>query len=198
MEIRKLFNVEAAQHVVRNATSYRCSHSVHNHGAIIEVFLTSNKLDNGGMIVDFGILKGAIKQWIDSFDHCMCFWNKDNEEYKSDMKKWNDRWIELPINPSAENLALYICYMINAMIEATEFNNGEGNVKCSKVIYHETATGYAEATINDFDLLPVDLSTAYSVGVLNDWSEELHSFFRHTKESDGKYFINPKVEKQIK
>lgn len=194
MEIRKLFNVEAAQHVVRNATSYRCSHSVHNHGAIIEVFLTSNKLDNGGMIVDFGILKGAIKQWIDSFDHCMCFWNKDNEEYKSDMKKWNDRWIELPINPSAENLALYICFMVNKILEATEFNNGEGNVVCSKVIYHETSTGYAEAKITDFHLLPTDLNTTYSQGVTEDWSADLYEFIFNIP--GIKYFINPKVEKQ--
>ena len=194
MEIRKLFNVEAAQHVVRNATSYRCSHSVHNHGAIIEVFLTSDKLDNGGMIVDFGISKGAIKQWIDSFDHCMCFWDKDNEEYKSDMKKWNDRWIELPINPSAENLALYICFVVNKMLEATKFNNGEGNVVCSKVIYHETSTGYAEAKITDFHLLPIDLSTTYSQGVTEDWSADLYEFIFNTP--GIKYFINPKVEKQ--
>lgn len=197
MQIRKLFKVEGA-HIVRNCSTNRCRKSIHGHSAIIEVFLTSDKLDNGGMIVDFSLIKRNIGQWIDSFDHCMLIWNKDKEEYKNDVKKWCDRWIELPISPSAENLALYICYMINAMLEATEFNNGEGNVKCSKVIYHETTTGYAEATINDFDLLPVDLSAAYSVGVLNDWSEELHNFFRHTKESDGKYFINPKIEKQIK
>lgn len=197
MQIRKLFKGEGA-HIVRNCSTNRCKKSIHGHSFQIEIFLTSDKLDNGGMIVDFSLIKKSIGQWIDSFDHCMLLWRNDNPEYKEDVKKWCDRWIELPISPSAENLALYICYMINAMIEATEFNNGEGNVKCSKVIYHETATGYAEATINDFDLLPVDLSTAYSVGVLNDWSEELHSFFRHTKESDGKYFINPKVEKQIK
>lgn len=195
MQIRKLFKVEGA-HIVRNCSTNRCQKSIHGHSAIIEVFLTSDKLDNGGMIVDFSLIKKNIGQWIDSFDHCMLIWKKDKEEYKNDMKKWCDRWIELPISPSAENLALYICYMINAMLKATEFNNGEGNVKCNKVIYHETATGYAEATINDFDLLPVDLSAAYSVGVLNDWSEELHSFFRHAKESDGKYFINPKIEKQ--
>lgn len=202
MEIRKLFNVEAAQHVVRNATSHRCSHSVHNHGAIVEVFLTSDKLDNGGMIVDFGILKGTIKQWIDSFDHCMCFWNKDNEEYKFDMKKWNDRWIELPINPTAENLALYMCSIINRIIKATRFNNGEGNVICCKVRYHETSTGYAEATIDDLHLLPDDLTTDYSVGVTNDWSIELFNWYldgRHQKNNpETKWFENPKVEQQVK
>lgn len=110
MEIRKLFNVEAAQHVVRNATSHRCSHSVHNHGAIVEVFLTSDKLDNGGMIVDFGILKGTIKQWIDSFDHCMCFWNKDNEEYKSDMKNGMTVGLNFLLI-LLQKILLYICVL---------------------------------------------------------------------------------------
>lgn len=195
MQIRKLFKVEGA-HIVRNCSTNRCRKSIHGHSVIIEVFLTSDKLDNGGMIVDFSLIKKNIGQWIDSFDHCMLIWKKDKEEYKNDMKKWCDRWIELPISPSAENLALYICYVINKMIEATEFNNGEGNVVCSKVIYHETSTGYAEATINDIDLLPIDLSTIYSIGVLNDWSDELYNFFNYTKKSDEKCFINPKVEKQ--
>lgn len=195
MQIRKLFKVEGA-HIVRNCSTNRCRKSIHGHSAIIEVFLTSDKLDNGGMIVDFSLIKKNIGQWIDSFDHCMLIWSKDKKEYKNDVKKWCDRWIELPISPSAENLALYICYMINKMIEATEFNNGEGNVKCNKVIYHETTTGYAEATIDDFDLLPMNLSATYSADVVNDWSKELCDFFCYIKESNEKCFINPKVEKQ--
>lgn len=197
MEIRKLFNVEAAQHIVRNATSYRCSHSVHNHGAIVEVFLTSNKLDNGGMIVDFGILKGTVKSFVDSFDHCMTFWSKDNEEYIRDMKKWNDRWIVLPINPSAELLSLYMCYIINKIIDATEFNNGEGDIKCSRVIYHETVTGYAESKIEDINMLPVDLKTEFSEGVQKDWPIELRRFFAEGMPEGVKYFENPKIEKQV-
>lgn len=195
MQIRKLFKVEGA-HIVRNCSTNRCRKSIHGHSAIIEVFLTSDKLDNGGMIVDFSLIKKNIGQWIDSFDHCMLIWSKDKEEYKNDVKKWCDRWIELPISPSAENLALYICYVINKMIETTEFNNGEGNVKCNKIIYHETTTGYAEATIDDFDLLPMNLFATYSADVVNDWSKELCDFFCYTKESNEKCFINPKVEKQ--
>lgn len=196
MQIRKLFKIEGA-HIVRNCSTQKCRLSVHGHSTIIEVFLTSDKLDNGGMIVDFSLIKKNIGQWIDSFDHCMLLWSKDKEDYKNDMKKWCDRWIELPVSPSAENLALYMCYMINEMLKATKFNNGEGNIECSKVIYHETTTGYAEATIYDFDLLPTNLSAIYSTGVMNDWTKELHDFFTYVKEGTiSKYFINPKVEKQ--
>ena len=200
MKIRKLFNVEAAQHVVRNATSYRCSHSVHNHGAIVEIFLTSDKLDNGQMIVDFGLLKTNVKAFIDSFDHCMTFWNQDNSQYINDMKKWNDRWIELPINPTAEALALYMLYMINKIIKATEFNNGEGEVVCSDVIYHETTTGYAHATLSDLHLLPKNLSTTFSQGVRREWPSDLNHFITEfgTVHPDKLYFINPKINQQVK
>lgn len=198
MEIRKLFNVEAAQHVVRNATSYRCSHSVHNHGAVVEVFLTSDKLDNGGMVVDFGILKGTVKSFIDSFDHCMTFWEKDNVDYIQDMKKWNDRWIVLPINPTAELLSVYMCYIINKIIDATEFNNGEGHVKCSRVIYHETVTGYAEGRIEDTPMLsPIVWRTDFSEGVYKNWPIELRRFFADRMPSGVKYFKNPIIEQQV-
>lgn len=198
MEIRKLFKVEAAQHVVRNATARRCSHSVHNHGAVVEVFLTSNKLDNAQMICDFTILKGHVKQFIDSFDHCMAFWDKDDREYIDSMKKWNERWIELPFNPTAEMLALYFCHIINMMFESTKFQNGEGDVYCSKVIYHETDTGYACATYDDLqsDLYEGTFSTTFSQGVTKDWSPELIKFFENYP-SDDEWFINSKVEQQV-
>lgn len=193
MQIRKLFKGEGA-HIVRNCSTNRCKKSIHGHSFQIEIFLTSDKLDNGGMIVDFSLIKKNIGQWIDSFDHCMLLWQKDNLEYKENIKKWCDRWIELPVSPSAENLALYICFMVNKILKATEFNNGEGNVRCSKVIYHETSTGYAEAELTDFYLLPTDLSTTYSQGVTEDWSADLYEFIFNIP--GIKYFINPKVEKQ--
>lgn len=199
MKIRKLFNVEAAQHVVRNATSYRCSHSVHNHGSVVEIFLSSDQLDNGQMICDFGLLKTNIKIFIDSFDHCMTFWNQDNPQYINDMKKWNDRWIELPVNPTAEALALYMLYMINKIIKATDFNNGEGEVVCSDVIYHETITGYAHATLSDLTLLPNNLSTTFSKGVRKDWSSTFCHFIDELDSVNPKkkYFINPTIKKQV-
>ena len=58
MKIRKEFRVESA-HIVRNCTSHRCSHSIHGHSAVVEVFLESTLLDNAGMVYDFGLMKGS-------------------------------------------------------------------------------------------------------------------------------------------
>ena len=76
MVIRKEFRVESA-HIVRNCTSERCSHSIHGHSAVIELFFESDQLDNAQMVMDFGLMKASIKQFIDSMDHCYLLCDKD-------------------------------------------------------------------------------------------------------------------------
>jgi len=197
MEIRKQFNFEVA-HIVRNCTSERCSHSVHGHSVILEVFFTSDKLDNGQMIMDFGLMKDHIKKFIDGFDHCLVVWDKDKELVEI-AKKVSDRHIILPINTSAEAQAIFFLEALHLMLEATEFNNGEGNVKISRVRYHETRTGYAEATPKDFDLLPIKLDDCYfSDQIIKEWGGK--NLFKETLDAVRNYkkiFINPKVKKQV-
>ena len=79
MCIRKLFKFENA-HIVRNCSSERCKHSIHGHSYQIELILEAKRLDHGQMVYDFGLLKSSIKDIIDSFDHAICFWNKDDPE----------------------------------------------------------------------------------------------------------------------
>lgn len=198
MIIRKQFDVEMSHRVV-NCTTERCAFSVHGHHSVIEVFITSDKLDNGAMIMDFGLMKSNIKAFIDSFDHCHVLWCKDEESYKEAIKKINARWIELPMSPSAESLSLFCLYMINKILKATEFNNGEGNVKCIKVIWHETPTGYAEASLEDLAWLPKDVFVEYSAGVHKDWPSDFLQFMKEMGSTpiDKKYFINPKIKLQI-
>ncbi|STP11883.1 6-pyruvoyl tetrahydrobiopterin synthase [Helicobacter mustelae] len=56
MIIRRSFSFCAA-HIVRNCTSLRCSRSLHGHNYKVEIFLKADRLDNAGMILDFGIFK---------------------------------------------------------------------------------------------------------------------------------------------
>ena len=80
MLIRKLFKFEGA-HIVRNCSSDRCKRSIHGHSYTVEVFLTAKGLDNGQMIMDFGLMKGTIKDLIDSFDHAYSFWNLEKRSF---------------------------------------------------------------------------------------------------------------------
>jgi len=146
--IRKLYKFENA-HIVRNCTSRRCSRSIHGHSYKVEVKLSSNYLDNGGMVYDFGLMKLSIKEIIDSFDHAITIWNKDNKEYIEYAKKFSERWIELPVNPSAEQFSRVFFLIIDRILECMEFKNGEREIKLHSIIVHETDTGYAECFRED-------------------------------------------------
>ena len=174
MVIRKEFRVESA-HIVRNCTSERCSHSIHGHSAVIELFFESDQLDNAQMVMDFGLMKTSIKQFIDSMDHCYLLCDKDKPEFKEFITKECDRYIVMPFNPSAEMLSLYIFKNVSNILELTNLANGEQNVKLKAVRYHETVTGYAECNEDDLKNIwkPEYDNVRYSDGVLRDWSNEL-------------------------
>ena len=174
MVIRKEFRVESA-HIVRNCTSERCSHSIHGHSAVIELFFESDQLDNAQLVMDFGLMKTSIKQFIDSMDHCYLLCDKDKPEFKEFITKECDRYIVMPFNPSAEMLSLYIFKNVSNILELTNLANGEQNVKLKAVRYHETVTGYAECNEDDLKNIwkPEYDNVRYSDGVLRDWSNEL-------------------------
>ena len=148
MIIRKLFKFENA-HIVRNCTSRRCSRSLHGHSYKVEVKLESNYLDNGEMVYDFGLMKTTIKDLIDSFDHAVTLWAKDESEYIEFAKKFSERWIILPVNPSAEQFSRVFFLIIDRVLNLMEFNNGEKEVKLRSIVVHETDTGYAECFRGD-------------------------------------------------
>jgi 6-pyruvoyltetrahydropterin/6-carboxytetrahydropterin synthase len=143
MIIRKLFKFENA-HIVRGCTSHRCRASVHGHSYKVEVLFESNYLDNGQMVYDFGLMKQNMKALIDSFDHAVTLWEKDDETYLSDMKKHSQRWVQLPVSPSAEQFSRVIFMMVDMLLKQTSMVNGECEVRLHSVIVHETDTGYAQ------------------------------------------------------
>lgn len=149
MIIRKQYRVEMG-HIVRNCSSDRCAHSMHGHSAIIEVLLQGQHLDKAGMLYDFGLMKGTVKEFIDAFDHCYVFWDKDDPEYIESIKKFCDRWVSLPFNPTAEMLSVMYMNAVNNIIQHTEKLNGEDvKLYCPGVIYHETESGYARCCMED-------------------------------------------------
>jgi 6-pyruvoyltetrahydropterin/6-carboxytetrahydropterin synthase len=173
MIIRKLFKFENA-HIVRNCTTRRCSESIHGHSYKVELFFSSEYLDSAEMIYDFGLTKGIIKELIDSFDHAITLWSKDDKEYLEDMKKWSRRWVELPVNPSAEEYSRVIFLMTELVLKNTIMVNGEKDVTISSVIVHETDTGYAKCLKSDVyskNMPKIDLKEIiFSRGVKEEWS----------------------------
>ena len=150
MLIRKLFKFENA-HIVRNCSSDRCKFSLHGHSYKVELFFHSDFLDNGQMVLDFGLTKGAIKDMIDSFDHSVAIWSGDDPEYIDDMKKHSLRWVELPVSPSAEQFSRVIFMMAELVLSGMNLHNGERGISVYSVIVHETDTGYAQCFKEDVE-----------------------------------------------
>jgi 6-pyruvoyltetrahydropterin/6-carboxytetrahydropterin synthase len=173
MIIRKLYKFEAA-HIVRKCSTKRCSRSIHGHSYKVELFIESGSLDNGDMVIDFGLLKPNIADFLDSFDHCMMVWKEDLPEFIDFIKKYSERYIIFPVSPTAENIALLILYITNKIIKNTMFSNGEDNAIVKKIIVHETATGYAEANYIDLDMINYTLNDiVFSDAIKNDWSNDI-------------------------
>lgn len=148
MIIRKLFKFENA-HIVRGCSTVKCRSSLHGHSYQVEILFESNFLDNGQMVYDFGLMKQNMKALIESFDHSIALWSGDNTSYIDDMKKHSQRWVELPISPSAEQFSRVIFILIDKLLQQTSTINGEKNVHIHSVIVHETQTGYAQCFKDD-------------------------------------------------
>lgn len=191
MLIRKLFKFENA-HIVRDCSTQRCSENIHGHSYKVEVLLESNYLDNGQMVYDFGLTKLYIKELIDSFDHAITLWSQDDKTYIDAMKKYSNRWVELPVSPSAEQFARVIYLMVERVLACTDMQNGEKEVKLHSIIVHETETGYAQGFKEDAhsELMgKIKLEDIlFSEQVKNEWSDSdlWNKLLNHT------LIINPK------
>lgn len=82
----------------------KCSR-LHGHNAVVTVYCCAEELDQNGMVADFSHIKQTVKQLL---DHRMV-----NEE--------------VPFNPTAENLARWLCEHITRCYKVT-FQESEGNV----------------------------------------------------------------------
>ena len=197
MLIRKLFKFENA-HIVRNCSSDRCKRSIHGHSYKVEVLLQANRLDHGQMVYDFGLMKGIIKDLIDSFDHAITFWDKDDADYVAACKNFSARWIALPVSPSAEQFSRVFFFLVDAVLKHTNMQNGEGDVTLHSVIVHETDTGYAQCFREDIENVQMgELSLAdivFSEQVKVEWA--MSDMYDRLK--NGDLFDNPTVDLQVK
>ncbi len=170
MIIRKKFRFEGA-HIVRNCTSQRCRENIHGHSYEVEVFLKSNNLDNGYMVMDF-VLLNNVREFIQSFDHAFTLWNMEDDEVKRSIYTINTRVAEVPVSPSAEGYALLFFFVINLIINNVSLVNGEKNVRLHAVRVHETQSGYAESSVEDLELVKFTMNDVkLNDGIKKEWKD---------------------------
>ena len=174
MLIRKLFKFENA-HIVRGCSTRRCSHSIHGHSYKVELLLEAHALDHGQMVYDFGLLKGGPRTLIDAFDHAVAIWTGDDPGYIAACQRFSERWILLPVSPSAEQFSRLFFVLVDRLLALTEMRNGEAGVRLHSVIVHETETGYAQCFREDADnplmgRIALDAIT-FSDAICQDWPD---------------------------
>ena len=103
-EVRKRLEISAAHKLKLDYVS-KCS-NLHGHNWIIDVYLRSETLDNNGMVMDFTEIKEKITK---KFDHQVI-----NEI--------------VDFNPTAENLAKYICDLLAPKCYRVDVQESENNV----------------------------------------------------------------------
>lgn len=158
-------------HIVRKAWSRRCSKNIHWHSYIVEVFFEWTDFDEGQMLIDFGLVKKYFNDFIDSFDHSFMLWNIDEDKDIIDFSIKNfERVIISPESSSAESQARLFYQVLSLLLLRIPENYRWGN-KISKIIIHETKTGYAEFCSSDMQ----KLHTSYpEIKIFsNDMSDEV-------------------------
>lgn len=186
MKIGRLYSFEAA-HVVRDCASKRCKYSIHGHSYTAEVALSAKGLDRAGMVYDFGLMKREIGSIIDCFDHSTILFSGDDESYKSMIKTHSARWIELPFNTSAEQIARVLFALISKALSLTTMQNGENGVFLEYIKLNETAKGWACFERADFESMGVDIASISCSQVVLAESDEIIS-----RLAQNENFTNPK------
>jgi 6-pyruvoyltetrahydropterin/6-carboxytetrahydropterin synthase len=77
----------------------------HGHTRRVEIVLEADDLDANGMVCDFKIVKTAIGDYLDGYDHSLCM-NTDDPMYQTLKAAYGDRVIGFQgIEPTTEVLA---------------------------------------------------------------------------------------------
>jgi 6-pyruvoyltetrahydropterin/6-carboxytetrahydropterin synthase len=115
----------------------------------VEIVLESADLDENQMVCDFKIIKAALGEWIDRFDHALCM-NTDDPAYADFKARYGDRVIGFEHqDPTTELMAKT---MFDHAVKALADYSGSSNtryplrpdVRLLSVRVWETSSSWAE------------------------------------------------------
>ncbi|MEA1050468.1 6-carboxytetrahydropterin synthase [Lamprobacter modestohalophilus] len=118
----------------------RCEH-LHGHRYTIHFTCATDRLNDIGMVIDFGVIKERLCQWLeDHWDHRLLLWSQDPLGYGL-ATITPESVVEVPFNPTAENMAEHLLRVIGpTQLEGT----GVRLIRCT---VEETRKCSATATL---------------------------------------------------
>ena len=114
----KIITQFSAAHRLENF--YGKCEALHGHNWKVEVFLLGDRLDEAGLVRDFGVLKAQTREVLEELDH----------KYLNELPEFRDQ------NPSSENLARFLFKRLAQVLD------GDG-VRVSRVSVWESDTSCA-------------------------------------------------------
>ena len=88
----------------------KCKH-LHGHNYRFTFTLEADKLDDLGRVIDFGIVKTLLCQWLeDYYDHKFLMW-QDDPFLPTLLELSQESMVVVPFNPTAENIAQH--FLVN-------------------------------------------------------------------------------------
>jgi 6-pyruvoyltetrahydropterin/6-carboxytetrahydropterin synthase len=109
ISISRYHDISAGHRVVGHEN--KCSH-LHGHNFRVHFTVTAESLDDIGRVIDFSIIKAQLCDWLEThWDHRFLMYEAD-ELLIPLQKIVSEDIVSCPFNPTAENMAQYLCEVI--------------------------------------------------------------------------------------
>lgn len=153
LSIQRRFEIDAGHRVLLHES--KCAHPHgHRYGIVVTAEALAQKaqergglvgpfeggLDELGRVIDFSVIKSLLGVWLDeNWDHSFLVFEKD-ETLLTFLEANGFRRYVLPVNPTAENMAAHLLYVVCPVLFAGT------RVQITEVTIHETPNCSAKAT----------------------------------------------------
>lgn len=140
MKIGTAFEISYAHRIMNHPG--KCK-DLHGHNGRVEIQIEAPVYLESGMVMDFGILKGTVKDWIiRHFDHVTIL-----QEGDSLLETVGDRLVVVSHPPTAELIS-------NILVRDGVVGRLNGNLTSATVRFWETADCYAESHSDEAKVFP--------------------------------------------
>ncbi len=134
-------NFETAHRLSEKNAPEKCL-SIHGHSWWATVFIEGKKVNEEGMLIEFGQFKKVWRQFLDDhMDHHLMVVQGDPVVAAIRSVLPESRILELPFSPTTENVARWLCEKSETILKTME---GSENLHISKVHIQETSVNSAE------------------------------------------------------
>lgn len=113
--------------------------NLHGHRYVIEASFAAPQLDALGRLIDFGIIKQRLGEWVDRYwDHNVILWTEDKALGDGVANETAQNIFYMDVNPTAENMALYLFEQVCPKLFA------DTGITCTHVRLYETPNCYVD------------------------------------------------------